>query len=254
MPHSPTPLVVVTDLDGTLLDHHTYRAEAAQPALDRLAARGVPVVVNTSKTRSEWLAMREAFDNTDAFVVENGSALYLPDGTCEVFGKTRQVIVDKLAFMRADYQFESYADWTVADVAKHTGLDLDSAALSQAREFSEPVRWMDSDDAKQRFCQALAKAGFATLEGGRFLHALGVTDKGKALPVLRDFYQAETIIALGDSPNDIAMLRQADIGIVIPAAVNEPLQFDSSNRIIRSVAAGPEGWNQSINALLDEGI
>ncbi|MEC7258918.1 MAG: mannosyl-3-phosphoglycerate phosphatase, partial [Pseudomonadota bacterium] len=31
------PLLVFTDLDGTLLDHHSYGYAPAQPALDALA-------------------------------------------------------------------------------------------------------------------------------------------------------------------------------------------------------------------------
>ncbi|TKB45800.1 mannosyl-3-phosphoglycerate phosphatase, partial [Ferrimonas sediminicola] len=34
---APTPkLLVVTDLDGTLLDHHSYSFQPAEPALARL--------------------------------------------------------------------------------------------------------------------------------------------------------------------------------------------------------------------------
>ncbi|HBO91798.1 MAG TPA: mannosyl-3-phosphoglycerate phosphatase, partial [Gammaproteobacteria bacterium] len=36
-------LLVFTDLDGTLLDHHTYRFQAASPALERLREAGIPV-------------------------------------------------------------------------------------------------------------------------------------------------------------------------------------------------------------------
>ncbi|MGA0327631.1 MAG: hypothetical protein ACO3OK_11595, partial [Limisphaerales bacterium] len=41
--------VVVTDLDGSLLDHHTYSFEAALPALSVLKEEGIPLILNTSK-------------------------------------------------------------------------------------------------------------------------------------------------------------------------------------------------------------
>jgi predicted mannosyl-3-phosphoglycerate phosphatase (HAD superfamily) len=85
MPEPTTKLIVFTDLDGTLLDHHSYGYEAAKPLLGKLRGLGVPVIANTSKTRAEWQDLAAELDNGDAFVVENGSAIYLP-GECVVFG------------------------------------------------------------------------------------------------------------------------------------------------------------------------
>ena len=45
--------LVVTDLDGTLLDHHTYSFDAAKSALEQLEERGIPVIINSSKTARE---------------------------------------------------------------------------------------------------------------------------------------------------------------------------------------------------------
>ncbi|MDB4298363.1 mannosyl-3-phosphoglycerate phosphatase, partial [bacterium] len=50
---SPQKTVVVTDLDGTLLNHDNYRADEALPILACLAQLGIPVIANTSKTRAE---------------------------------------------------------------------------------------------------------------------------------------------------------------------------------------------------------
>jgi mannosyl-3-phosphoglycerate phosphatase len=72
------PLVVFTDLDGTLLDHATYFFEPARPALDALAEAGIPVVLCTSKTRAETGRWRAALGNADPFIVENGGAAFVP--------------------------------------------------------------------------------------------------------------------------------------------------------------------------------
>jgi mannosyl-3-phosphoglycerate phosphatase len=45
--------VIYTDLDGTLLDHHTYSAEAASATLSKLRELGIPVIPCTSKTVAE---------------------------------------------------------------------------------------------------------------------------------------------------------------------------------------------------------
>jgi mannosyl-3-phosphoglycerate phosphatase len=72
-------LVLITDLDGTLLDAN-YSCEAAFPALDLLKRLHIPLVLCTSKTRAEVEAVRHQLGNRDPFIVENGGALYVPDG------------------------------------------------------------------------------------------------------------------------------------------------------------------------------
>jgi len=73
-------LVLFTDLDGTLLDADTYRYDAARPALERLREHAIPLIICTSKTRAEVEPLRRKLENQDPFIVENGGALYIPDG------------------------------------------------------------------------------------------------------------------------------------------------------------------------------
>jgi mannosyl-3-phosphoglycerate phosphatase len=252
MPENVPKLIVVTDLDGTLLDHHSYGFEPVRPLLGKLAELGIPVIANTSKTRSEWQQLAAEMDNHDAFVVENGSAIYLPDGECVVFGEKRGTILEILGEFRSRYRFEGYADWDVDGISEHTGLSREDAARSADREFSEPLIWRGTDLEKARFCEEISARGLNTLQGGRFLHVLGQTDKGKAVEYLRSLMPVKpTIIALGDCPNDIAMLRAADIGIVIATPTGRELDFKSDNQIIRSTLEGPEGWVETMTPLLE---
>jgi predicted mannosyl-3-phosphoglycerate phosphatase (HAD superfamily) len=48
-----SPLVIFTDLDGTLLDLETYSYLPALEALGRVISGGVPLVFCSSKTSSE---------------------------------------------------------------------------------------------------------------------------------------------------------------------------------------------------------
>lgn len=252
MPDPTRKPIVFTDLDGTLLDHHTYGHEPATPVLRWLARHGVPVIANTSKTRSEWLHLAKELENDHAFVVENGSAIHLPGGECVIFGKHRETILECLSGLKDKFPFESYSDWNVDGIAAATGLDMESAKRSSEREFSEPLVWKGSEAEKTDFIEEVRSAGFATLQGGRFLHVLGQTDKGKAVEWLRGrFPEFSPVIALGDGPNDIAMLQAADIGIVIATPTGRRIGFESANRIIRSTLEGPAGWAETMTPLLD---
>lgn len=245
-------LIVVTDLDGTLLDHHNYSFCAALPVLERLKRRRIPVVANTSKSRREWLAMRSSFSNREAYVIENGSAVFFPDGQEEIHGRHRSELLNLLAEFRSRFRFRGFQELGLAGVSKHTGLPEALAEQASSREFSEPLLWEDTEKKEAQFCREISQRGFRTLKGGRFLHLQGETDKGRALPSLRDFYQAETIIALGDSPNDLAMIEQADIGVLVSSPSHPPLEAPKAKRLIRTDLQGPEAWAEIMTRLLDE--
>jgi len=50
--------LVVTDLDGTLLNHHDYSFKEALSPLEKLEAHGIPVIINSSKTAAEIQQLR----------------------------------------------------------------------------------------------------------------------------------------------------------------------------------------------------
>lgn len=268
----PTPpLLIVTDLDGTLLDHDSYRFDPARPALARAQAAGIPVIPNTSKTRAELLPLREALGNSDPFIVENGSAICIPEQHLQLHGNRREVVEGYLEEvlgtgieqihavlhpLRDRYRFETFSDWSDTTLIAHTGLDPASARAARTRRFSEALLWQDSDAARDAFLRALDDAGLHALQGGRFLSVLGSgADKGKALDWLRQLYRpvlgdTPCVIALGDSPNDCAMLAAADIAVIIANPAAPAMQLHGP-QVIRSHAPGPAGWNEAVQQLLD---
>jgi len=238
-------LMVVSDLDGTLLDHENYSFELVLPVLDRMDEAGIPLVVNTSKTRAEWLAMRGELGNFDPYIVENGSAIY--DGEkVETFGVSRTEILDFLKSLRAKFKFKGYSDVGVSEIMQWTGLGRLSAERSADRHFSEPLVWQDSPEKEGEFCEFVKERGLRTLRGGRFLHVLGQTDKGKPLQYFRK--EKVAIIALGDRANDLAMLEAADIGVVIKAPGDYVLE---ASDMLRSNEVGPRGWAEMMTQILD---
>ncbi|GLY59154.1 hypothetical protein Pcaca05_00120 [Pectobacterium carotovorum subsp. carotovorum] len=59
-----TKLIIFSDLDGSLLDHETYRWDAAQPWLTRLANEGIPLVwfcvgYTLASRRSDCVALHD---------------------------------------------------------------------------------------------------------------------------------------------------------------------------------------------------
>lgn len=238
-------LIVVSDLDGTLLDHHDYSYAEVLPVLDRMDEAGIPLVVNTSKTRAEWLATRKNFGNENPFIVENGSALYDGDEVT-VYGTPRAEILEVLASLKSDFKFTGYADVELETIMEWTGLDRLSAFKSADREFSEPLVWEDTPEEEAEFCTEIERRGLKTLRGDRFLHVLGATDKGKPLCYFEDDY---AIIALGDRPNDLAMLERAEIGVII--ASPDGYVLETEGEFLRTTETGPRGWAEAMTKILD---
>src|SRR5688572_23074035 len=70
--------VIVTDLDGTLIDHDTYSAGVAVEAIGQAKEFGIPICICSSKTRREILFYRSALAISDPFISENGGAVFIP--------------------------------------------------------------------------------------------------------------------------------------------------------------------------------
>jgi mannosyl-3-phosphoglycerate phosphatase len=259
-------LLIVTDLDGTLLDHFSYRFDAALPALSKLSAMQIPLIPNTSKTAAELQPLRKQLAINDPYIVENGSALYFPISKfsalpmssskafdCHVveLGIPYQKIIELLTPLKSRFKFTGFNEMTLAELIEATGLPESAAAMAKQRQYSEPILWQDSDNARETFLSEVETAGLRTLQGGRFLHLLGNVDKGIATKhlqsVYNQVYQSKIpIMVLGDSDNDIAMLEAADFPVIVRSPTHGLPELQTDKTIIVSDQCGPEGWNECV--------
>lgn len=262
-------LLVFSDLDGSLLDHHDYSFQAALPAVAALRERGIPLILCSSKTRAEIEPLRKQLGNCDPFIVENGAAVFVPgaslkqappdcrpdgDGWVREFAPSRQRWLLELARLKPEFagQFTHFDAMGLDGVMAATGLPRDAAVRALQRDYSEPVRWDGSDKGRDAFIAALSAAGATVLQGGRFLSVAGDCDKGAALRWLRNCYQRENPardvhdLAIGDSANDSAMLDSARHALVIRSPVHgfPPLRRQENTRY--SEAFGSRGWAQGV--------
>ncbi len=268
------PLVVYTDLDGTLLDHDTYRFDAALPALRRLQAMAIPVVPVTSKTLAELDPLLTELGIDGPCIAENGALIATPAGYFgnPAGGDNRQgrfqlryltqrydAIRALLASLRSEFgfAFTGFADMDDAEVATLTGLSAAAARLARQRLASEPLLWQDSPEALTAFVAHLRRHGCRLVTGGRFQHVLGDSDKAAAIAALeQDFVHAGfddfSRIALGDSPNDATMLQSSDIAVVVRAKDGPGLSLNGRAGVFTTRACGPEGWNEFFQEHLDD--
>ena len=253
-----TPLIIFSDLDGTLLDHDSYSWDPARPALTRLAALAVPVILATSKTEDETAALQCEMGLSDyPAIVENGAGVIgLPghsnSGPAE-YNRLRTHLDNAPEQLRRF--FKGFGDMSIDEVSQTTGLPPADAARAKTRRFSEPGLWSGTVHDRETLLAALAKQGISARLGGRFLTLSFGKTKRDGMAAVAEHFGAERTVALGDAPNDVEMLEAADIGVIIANAHSAPLPRlpgEGSGGIIRTINTGPTGWNDAVISILDE--
>jgi mannosyl-3-phosphoglycerate phosphatase len=256
--NSMVRLILFTDLDGTLLDHETYAYEPALPVLERLKKLRVPVILASSKTEAEITALQgELGLAVWPAIVENGAGVLWPGS--DDAGSDHGEILAKLGLVDPALRgkFSGFSDWSVEELAERTGLTLKAAARARQRRFSEPGVFTGTSGERCAFVAALQREGLTARMGGRFLTlSHGATKAGRMAEIVDRLTGGEPVatLALGDAPNDIEMLESADIGVIVANPAHEPLPIikgEDEGRISRTTQAGPAGWAEAVDAVLD---
>jgi mannosyl-3-phosphoglycerate phosphatase len=263
-----------SDLDGTLLDAHTYDFRPANRALTEVKRRGMPLILCSSKTRAEMTSWHRRLELHAPFIVENGSAVVfpprwtpLPDGPLRSVGEWRiwelgaahAKIVEALRSLAEgmDRRIRGLSDMTIEEIIVRTGLHAEQAQLARQREYSEPFIVVPEPPPEtiSEFVERVRAAGLQYTRGGRFHHLMGPTTKGQAVRRLTGLFHTQWAalhtMGLGDSPNDFSMLRAVDLPVLVkrPDGTYVVPEFPCYH----APGVGPHGWAAAVAALLQDG-
>ncbi|MEW5986704.1 MAG: HAD hydrolase family protein [Chloroflexota bacterium] len=265
--------VIFSDVDGTLTDAQTYRWEAAAGALRQVMARPIPLVLCSSKTRQELEYYRRLWHIPDPFIVENGSAIFVPPAYFPFafpyqreangyqvieLGAPAEAIWLALASIRRQtgLTLEGYRDLTPAEVGRLTGLAPVAARRARQREYSETIVTPLAAEQLAQLQAHLAEMGLAITAGDRFYTITSAaSDKGQAVTLLTELFQRKLghviTVGIGDAANDLPLLAAVDRPYLVQ-------QFDgrwleTAGRPVERVAGvGPAGWAQVIHQLIHD--
>lgn len=257
--------LIFTDLDGTFLNHHDYSFEASSEALQKIKEAGIPLIFTTSKTKAEVEDLQEKVGISEPFIVENGAALFIPEGyqgfdlsSLTHYGDKRVMVFGEpyrkvLEFYRAQKEalgMVGFSDMSDDEIAQLTGLSQRDVILAKQRDFTEPFR-LEDETRLDRLKELAHTHGLKITKGGRFYHLMGASqDKGisvvKTIELFEGLYQEKIrSIALGDSQNDIEMLESVDIPILIQKHDGSYLETGLPY-IEKSSYQGSKGWNEMV--------
>ena len=255
-----TRVIIVTDLDGTLLDPVTYWFSGAEDAVEWLMGEGVPIVFNSSKSRAEQEVYRRALGLHDPFIVENGAAIYYEDPVegaervgpywAEVFGLRAESIRALIEDLIRKYEgaIRLIDEMSDEEISRVTGLPPSLAGLARVREYSVVYAPVDREGAAE-MAEEIVRRGLRYTFGGRLYVVTGPHHKGTALKALRAKYPGARIVALGDGTNDVEMLREADIPILL-GGKEEVARAVGRSDLITYPGRGPEWWARAVEEVL----
>ncbi|MBF6135994.1 Cof-type HAD-IIB family hydrolase [Nocardia otitidiscaviarum] len=246
--HLPKPKMVATDVDGTLIDHREQVSARTRAAVAALIADGVPFVLATGRP-PRWIdPVVDGLGYAPLCVCGNGAVIY--DSAQDRILSTRVLDVDTLEWL-AELAERLLPGCGLA--AERVGVSAHDAATPQFVSSPEYEHaWLNPDDTRVARSEVIAApaikmlirlAGatsafmrevlephlvgradltYSTDDGLVELSAPGVTKAtGLATVAQRLGVQHATMIAFGDMPNDVPMLRLAGHGVAMANAHQE---------------------------------
>jgi len=264
-------ILIYTDLDGTLLDHHTYSFKEALPALAEIKKRNVPLILCSSKTKGELEEYQSKLKIKYPFISENGGAIFIPKGyfskpenNLKVKGKYlvlelgipyRKLRKGLLEVSRKfGVKVVGFGDLKTKQIAFMFNLPYKEARLAKKRDYDEPFYFLDEIKPKEirAIEREFKRNGLNLTKGGRFFHLLGQNDKGKAVRLLSRMYKQNwntdlLTVGIGDSLNDLPMLKAVDIPVLVRQKDNTyDKEILKRLKVQKAKGIGPSGWNQAV--------
>lgn len=255
---------VFTDLDGTMLDFHTYSYEKALDGIKILNENGVLLIPVSSKTLPEMKELHRELNLAYPFIFENGGGIAFPsqvkegDFRIEILGIGIEELKEKFGVLREVLQtpIRTLLEMDIQEIIAETNLSKKSAKFAKDRLTSLPFL-PSSSEKKIDILKAndlLERHKIKITKGGRYYHISDENaDKGKAVRRVIDYikssYGIDEVISvgIGDSENDIPMLEVVDIPFLVKKYDNTTIE--TALKVRRTEKIGPAGFSEAMRSI-----
>lgn len=206
--------LIALDMDGTLLNRRQEVSEGNRKAIKEAEQKGVHVILSTGRAYATCSDYAKSLELSSYLVTVNGSEIYNEQGE----------LIEQKAF-EPDIM-EWLAELSKANGTYHWAVSCDKVYRDQLPEDLAASKWLkfgyDTKDDKVRehvLKQLREKGGFEITNSSPTnieVNAAGV-NKAKAVRTVcsRLGLEMDQVMAVGDSLNDIAMIKEAGIGVAM---------------------------------------
>jgi Cof subfamily protein (haloacid dehalogenase superfamily) len=252
LPIKQTTRLVATDLDGTLLLPNGTVSERTCKALQQVQDAGITVVLVSARPPRVLREIARALGLSGLAICCNGALVYDLDSeaivhhwplspalACQLITLLRKALSDLVFACECGLEFACEpAFYQLTPLKTKIAMRIDDA-LSFCNQPLTKLLALHSayaaDDLHRCIAPLLGEQVIVTHSGASFVEisAAGVT-KAHTLAVLceeRGIIPGE-VVAFGDMPNDLSMLRWAGCGVAVANA--HPLVLAEADRITRS--------------------
>jgi len=271
--------VVISDLEGSMLDSKTRSAIGVLPAVEQLKMKDVPIVFCSSKTQSEQMHYLKLLGLRAPFISESGSALFIPENYFstslprnggnhynmegwdviefgarydEVSGKLEKVICE----LNTNYQY--FGNLSIKEIANYTSLSIPAAMRASERGYSETIFNVDtSTSAFEQFREKLDINDLKCDPGTQFITVTGKSSNiREAISFLIGLYKVDhpgvRMVGIGKHGKDEAMLSEVDLPYLIQNSYGEWADIQSIENLVKIKGEGPAGWKNVANLLMEQ--
>jgi mannosyl-3-phosphoglycerate phosphatase len=264
--------VVVSGIDGALLDPLTRDYDPARPAIAALARLGVPLVLCSGRTRAEVAFVSRIFGLGAPMIAENGAVLFVPEGHLRYgvpgserdgewhvlrLGPPRETLHHSIETIAtaAGVKVRFLSEMARGEQPREGTLASLLGPMPVVREHTEPFV-LEGEEERAALAREAKARGLWLARGQGFWHLCDGADKGLAVRTLLSFYEREgrtvEAVALGTWQVDLPMLRAVQRPIVLPGpgGLIEPVLAAGLPRAERAWQGGPRGWNDAVLSAL----
>ena len=259
--------IIFSDVDGTLLSDRGQApanwSEIRETMSDAL------IVLTSSRTVEELLAVQEFLGLQGPVIAENGAILVLAGEWINRLeaGTIVQLEGRPLRLVHFGTPVEEYREF-VEGAAREHGVELFSQRLPSpgavqakgvfrpvashalARTHSLLVRLTGGGEARNRFLSALASARLTVTNSGRWHVVQGNSNKGLGVRAFTNLAttvlpQPIQVVGVGDRENDVSLLTAANRRFVmrLPNGEVDPILAAVANTTILNTP-GVDGWTE----------
>lgn len=271
---SPTPILLFSDVDGTLIDAN-YQCPVSSHILKATATR-IKLIFVSSRTIEELLHLNQQLQLKGDCIGENGGLIATRDPLLSLFWENQQQLVhagqtvtlhplaapavrvkEKLQLLADKYQLHLrfFDELSEEELAIQSGYDLAAARRARMRRHSVLIVPPPQEEMPERIWEKLREEGLEVSFGGKWYSVLHGSNKGKAIKSYLAGYQQcyhgnVHTVGIGNQDNDASLLEAVDRRFVIrnPVQGYAPALKKISNVTLLQ-EEGPAGWTEMLENL-----